>query len=911
MNLEDEDPKRAFRWFVEKDNNVECALDIQTVQRTFNERWAPVVDYMPPEENNVFRLPEVLQDEDRSFLCESLKDPSTYEKIIKSRSQMSAAGPDGITYSIIKAGEKSFAKILSIISKAMIQTGKFPKLWAQSTSLLIYKKGDANDINNWRPLSIASSAYRIWACAVSNSLQDINRRRNLISSEQKGFIRGINGCMEHSIIGNEVLNDAKRTQKDLHVVSIDLRDAFGSVPHDYIQEVLAEVGLPKCMRRVIQSSFDQSTTRFQIGRSSTQDIAIRKGVKQGCPLSPMLFDMCIEPFIRHITQDCRQLGYHVGKSDKIVKVVQAYADDLILFSDNAEHMERLLKELELFLRYSKLNVNNGKCRTLSIGHRNNMRVELQHTFMLNDIELPRIDLSEGTEYLGIMLSNNKPLRFKSAEEIVHTAIKQINKLESLPFRFNQRIDAVKRFIIPSLDYILSNGETYQKTINELEGAIKKLISNFLGNKGVLRDFFKVSWKDGGLGIQPIDEREKALRIKSLVALTNIASDETREFMKLIIDEERVYRDINAVPVNDSSFLNWETDANGNIIQRGTHGTDSLIIRAMKAAKALNLCITYDDEHFLEVYDKDAPGTPAMTNPKEITKKITEKTRNSKWEALTQHNFHGHSFTTLKDSRDSNYFIGNYSSKMSEKMMRFVLKGRLNLLPTGELKDKIDPQNAPHRCPKCNNGTLKDSLMHELNGCVAIRNKLTRRHNAVQNVLKKEIENKYKTPVFTNCQIKIGNQRIPTEAGNLKPDLWFLHDDVINVVEFSIPYGDMKNMNGARVDSLEDATRAKEEKYREMIEDAKRTFNKNVRFYPIIISSLGAITKKTSSNIAQILRATKTTTKKVARRMIYEAIRGSFLIFYDITDDSRDGRETAQQSNQIGSLRNEEPDSDHN
>ena len=508
-----------------------------------------------------------------------------------------------------------------------------------------------------------------------------------------------------------------------------------------------------------------------------------------------------------------------------------------------------------------------------------------------------------------MLSNNKALRFKSVEEVANKAINQIEKLSTLPLRINQKIDAIRKFIIPSLDYILTNAEIYQRTINRIEKAIRKLVNQFVGNKGVLKDFATTNWKDGGLGVQPLREREKALRIKTLVALINIASDNTRKFMTKIIDEERIYRGIGKTDVNNSRFLDWETDEEGGITQNNTHGTDSIVIRAMRAAKELKVHITYDEEGRLEVYDTEVPGSPALVNPKEIIKKLMERTRAKKWENLSSHGFHGHTFKLTRDSRDSNYFIGNYSCRMSDKMMKFAIKGRLNLLPTGELLDKTEPNNAPHICNKCNNANIKDSLMHELNGCPTIRNKLTNRHNAVQNILKKEIENKYKVPVFTNSTIKINNRSIQSESGNLKPDLWYVHNGIINVIEFSIPYGEMKTVNGNEVNSLKETMKHKEEKYKDMVEEAKRTFNMNVEFYPIIVSSLGIIPKETISNIKKILHCPKNTTKKISRRMVYEAIRGSYLVFYNIGYNSRDGEETALSNNPIGSLRNEEPETD--
>ena len=91
--------------------------------------------------------------------------------------------------------------------------------------------------------------------------------------------------------------------------------------------------IPEALVEIIKKCFSQSSTKFRIGSVMSEEIMIRRGVKQGCTLSPLLFDICLEPLIRTIEGQCSQLGYHFGNS-QLTKTIQAYADDLILFSDD-------------------------------------------------------------------------------------------------------------------------------------------------------------------------------------------------------------------------------------------------------------------------------------------------------------------------------------------------------------------------------------------------------------------------------------------------------------------------------------------------------------------------------------------------------------------------------------------------
>lgn len=642
------------------------------------------------------------------------------------------------------------------------------------------------------------------------------------------------------------------------------------------------------------------------GTATSEEIMIRKGVKQGCPLSPLLFDLCLEPLLRVIETHYSDLGYHLGDTNA-TKTIQAYADDLILFSDNERNMNDLLKVVENFLSYSKLRINHNKCRITSIGNRDNKRVTLDSQFQIGGTPLPSTNLDDGIEYLGTCISNNRSKRLKSAEESVVAAIRNIERLDNVPLRFNQKVDAIKRFIIPSLDHMMTNGEVPLKAIDKLEAAIRRMINKYIGNTGVLKEFGNTHWKDGGIGFQPIKEREHALRIKLMAALFNSASKDTMKIMRLLAEEERVYRNIAKVDPGNSGFLDWETNENGEIMQNSTHGCDSIVIRAMNSAKKLNVKIAFNDNNDVVIYDSLANGSQPVMLPKDIVRMLIERTRENKWKELKSHPFHGHTFTLTRNSVDSNYFIGNPTCRMSDKMVKFVLKGRLNQLPTGELLDKQTPNGPRHRCPTCNDNDQVDSLRHRLNSCLARRNEMTLRHNAVQNVIKKAIETKLGIPVKNNSTVKIGNVTLPPRSAQLKPDLWFIKDNTVQLVEFTIPYGDTSQTEqGNTISSLTKKHDEKVRKYSNLLQDIKDTYNKEAHLTVIVVSSLGVIPSRTIRAIQNLLHLSNRNLQKIVRRIVFEAIRGSYLLFYNIKQNSREAVATAADDRTLGDLDREEP-----
>jgi hypothetical protein len=92
---------------------------------------------------------------------------------------------------------------------------------------------------NWRPITVTSVIYRVIFCRIAQSLHEAHELQgiSMFDIEQKGFVPGRAGCVEHIAVANAIINDAVE-KKQLYILSLDLRDAFGSIPHDLIEENL-------------------------------------------------------------------------------------------------------------------------------------------------------------------------------------------------------------------------------------------------------------------------------------------------------------------------------------------------------------------------------------------------------------------------------------------------------------------------------------------------------------------------------------------------------------------------------------------------------------------------------------------------------------------------------------------------
>jgi hypothetical protein len=84
------------------------------------------------------------------------------------------------------------------------------------------------------------------------------------------------------------------------MLALDMRDAFGSVSHKQLENNLRKLNLCKPIRNITLDSYIPATVKIVTLDGLTNEINIKRGVKQGCPLSPILFDMCVNPLIEKL-----------------------------------------------------------------------------------------------------------------------------------------------------------------------------------------------------------------------------------------------------------------------------------------------------------------------------------------------------------------------------------------------------------------------------------------------------------------------------------------------------------------------------------------------------------------------------------------------------------------------------------
>jgi hypothetical protein len=208
--------------------------------------------------------------------------------------------------------------------------------------------------------------YRIFNCLMARAIQYISSRTKIFSDTQKGFIQKTNGCSEHGIDLNELLYEAHRNRDNLVVITIDFTNAFGSVPRELIMSTMKQRNFPRCAQNMVADLNNGATSVIEKRGCRSDKIAWKRAVKQGCPLSPLLFNLCLEPLLQAATREFGQFGAMIGPAEDQIKLaVQAYADDVSFISKDPSGVAEILGVLEDFVDWSKMEMNVKKCATAS------------------------------------------------------------------------------------------------------------------------------------------------------------------------------------------------------------------------------------------------------------------------------------------------------------------------------------------------------------------------------------------------------------------------------------------------------------------------------------------------------------------------------------------------------------------
>ena len=317
------------------------------------------------------------------------------EEIISQLKENKATNDDYAIYSI-KLVKKQVAKVLSQIINESIMKGRFPKALKRSTIIPIYKNGDRNEVNNYRPITLTSVFHKIFEKVVLEQIWDYINKYNIINDYQYGFRKGHNTI--HAII--VFINNIYMKIKKEKVIGLflDLRKAYDSISHEILLDKLYDYGLRGIIGRWLGDYLINRTQEVRIGDTKSNKKIIKRGIPQGSTLGCLLFCLYINDIIGDEIE---------GKNMTI------FADDtnILVWDQNddiaASKMNNELERLKDWLNKNEMALNVGKTKYIKFGSSNLSNIDQESNIRVSEVMIERV---KDINFLGVTIDHN--LSFK-------------------------------------------------------------------------------------------------------------------------------------------------------------------------------------------------------------------------------------------------------------------------------------------------------------------------------------------------------------------------------------------------------------------------------------------------------------------------------------------------------------------
>ena len=440
----------------------------------------------------------------RSELWDLAKGVTTEEvKITLKSTSESSPGSDGLVLRVLKACPPV---LLSATFNLWLAAEYLPRGYRKSRTVLIPKVHNPLP-DERRPLTITSYLVRLLHKTLAMKIS----RLCPVSERQKAFMP-VDGCAENLSILGMVLNQAHTCQSDVLAAFLDLAKAFDSVSWSTVERCMRRAGIPGPLRRYILSSYyDSETVLFAEGKE-LGTVKLNKGVKQGDPLSPLLFNLVVDELVAEL--EYSPCGVRI-KGQKVS--VMAFADDLVLTATTPAGLQELIGRAEEVLGAGGLLMNPGKCRALTLKVDKKAKkwcVSTGTTLSVGGRDMPHLQAQDSVKYLGVLVGPGG--KRESYGSLLETGLRQ---LKAAPLKPQQRVYILRQHLVPGLLHRLVLGKVYRTQLDRMDRTIRCAVRSYLSMPHDAADaLLYAQTRVGGLGIPHLGSSVQLMKTARLTKL---------------------------------------------------------------------------------------------------------------------------------------------------------------------------------------------------------------------------------------------------------------------------------------------------------------------------------------------------------------------------------------------------------
>ena len=431
----------------------------------------------------------------------SMENPPSYTEVtdaIKKLKNNRCAGEDGVPAEIFKFAGDAFKKKLHKLVMQVWDIADVPQGWKNALIIKLYKKGDTLNCGNYRGISLLAVAGKI----LSNIL--LVRMENLLSDilpeSQCGFRRE-RSTVDMIFSLNQIQEKCKEQNLDIYMVFIDLTKAYDTVNRRMLWKILAKLGIPGKVVKIIQNMHDGMKGKLSIEVGMSELFDIKNGLRQGCVLAPYLFNlyfaMVMAEAFRGIPDEAGvQINYKIEerlfdlrrlRTKQIQKECirdLCYADDCGLIAHSLEHVQHLMSAVNVATKKYGLSVSIKKTEIMKQRVDEEQREETEGQEKSVMVDGVALKVVKDFPYLGCMLSNDTSLdreisaRLRKAGTAFGKLWHRVWKPKGISMK--TKIAIYRACVLSILLYGCQSWNTYKRHIQQLETFHHRCLRKIIG-----------------------------------------------------------------------------------------------------------------------------------------------------------------------------------------------------------------------------------------------------------------------------------------------------------------------------------------------------------------------------------------------------------------------------------------------
>ena len=398
----------------------------------------------------------------------NLITPYEVKLIIDKLDITKSTGLDGIGPKIIKhCGDYITPAIASIINNSIL-SGVYPDALKEARVIPIYKSGNRDDANNYRPISILPTMSKIFERHIASQMLSYFDKTDIIHRKQSGFRKNHSCSTALTHLIDLWLHDID-IGKYIGTVFLDLKKAFDLVDHQILIYKLKLYHFSEISIKLFKSYLSNRKQLLKVGEVTSEMLYTVSGVPQGSILGPLLFLLYINDIVYS------SIDIHID----------LYADDSTMYESGYDlksiqtKLQNNLNDIEIWCKLNNMAVNPSKSKCMVMGTKQKVKRKTIH-LLLNGSVLENVTVQK---LLGVLIDNTLSWR-SHIDNVCKKVGRQVALLKRITYflTFDMKIMFYNAYILPIFDYCCpiwgKDNKTYINKLSKLQKRIAKIILKY-------------------------------------------------------------------------------------------------------------------------------------------------------------------------------------------------------------------------------------------------------------------------------------------------------------------------------------------------------------------------------------------------------------------------------------------------